>query len=251
MDFRQTRLCTEPIAHRGLHNEEIPENSLAAFENAIQHGYPIELDVRLIDDGTVIVFHDDKLARMTGVDRYACTLVSADLNNIFLKKTDQKIPTFKQVLDLVDGRVPLLIEIKNEGKPGVLESKLIEMLRSYKGEYAVQTFNPFVLEYFRHNAPDIKRGILSALFKKQQLPSFVKRFLLSKMLLNGIAKPDFITYQHECLPNKYVNKYVKKHNVPVLAWTVENQADADKALSKCNNVIFEGFIPKSTKNPVA
>ncbi len=245
MDLKQTWLCTMPIAHRGLHNEEFPENSLASYENAIAHGYAIELDVRLIDDGTVIVFHDDKLARMTGEDKYASTLTLADLDNIYLKNTDQKIPTFKQVLDLVDGRVPILVEIKNEDKPGVLENKTIELLRAYKGEYAIQAFNPFVLEYFRHHAPEIKRGILSALFRKHQLPSFIKRFALSKMLLNGIAKPDFITYRHECLPNKYVNKYVKKHNVPVIAWTLENQEETDKVIPNCDNYIFENFIPNA------
>ncbi|MBO5223239.1 MAG: glycerophosphodiester phosphodiesterase [Clostridia bacterium] len=243
MDLKQTRLFSAPIAHRGLHNADIPENSLAAFENAIAHGYPIELDVRLTDDKAVIVFHDDKLARMTGMDGYVSTLTLADLDSIKLKNSDQKIPTFKEVLDLVDGKVPLLIEIKNEGKPGELEDKTIELLRAYKGEYAVQAFNPFVLEYFRHHAPEIKRGILSALFRKHQLPSFVKRFVLSKMLLNNIAKPDFITYRHECLPNKYVTKYVKKHNVPVLAWTTENQEETDKVLPHCDNFIFEGFIP--------
>ncbi|MBE5733048.1 MAG: glycerophosphodiester phosphodiesterase [Clostridiales bacterium] len=244
MDLKQSWLCKTPIAHRGLHNEEIPENSLSAYENAIKYGYAIELDVRLIDDGTVIVFHDDKLARMTGEDRYASTLTLSDLDNIRLKNSDQKIPTFKQVLDFVDGRTPLLIEIKNEGKPGALEDKTIELLRSYKGEYAIQAFNPFVLEYFRHHAPQIKRGILSALFKKHQLPSFIKRYVLSRMLLNNIAKPDFITYRHECLPNKYVNKYVKKYNAPVIAWTTENQAETDKVLPHCDNYIFENFIPQ-------
>ena len=197
----------------------------------------------IIDDGTVIVFHDDKLARMTGEDKYASTLTIADLENIRLKKTEQKIPTFKEVLDFVDGRVPLLVEIKNEGKPGALENKTIELLRAYKGEYAVQSFNPFVLEYFRHHAPEMKRGILSALFRKHQLPSFIKRYVLSKMLLNNVAKPDFITYRHECLPNKYVTKYVKKYNVPVIAWTTENQAETDKVKPNCDNFIFEGFIP--------
>jgi hypothetical protein len=118
------------------------------------------------------------------------------------------------------------------------------MLRSYKGEFAIQAFNPFVLEYFKNNAPEMKRGILSALFNKHQLPSFIKRFVLSKMLLNNIAKPDFISYQHECIPNKYITKYLKKHSVPVIAWTVQTQAEADKVLANCDNIIFEGFIPQ-------
>ena len=245
MELRQSWLCNTPIAHRGLHGDTIPENSLAAFDNAAKNGFAIELDVRLIDDGTVIVFHDNKLARMTGEDRYASTLTLDDLDKITLKNSDQKIPTFKQVLDLVDGRVPILIELKNEGKPGPLESRVIELLRAYKGEYAVEAFNPFAIEYFKNHAPEIKRGILSDFFGTQQIASFFRRFALKRMYLNGIAKPDFIAYQHEHIPNKYITKYLKKHPITVIAWTVQNQAEADKVLQHCDNVIFEGFIPQN------
>ena len=239
MDIKQSWLFTTPIAHRGLHTEEIPENSLSAYENAIKNGYPIEIDIRLIDDGNIIVFHDEKLARMTNHDGYACNLKTADLDSIRLGKTDEKIPTFEQLLEFINGRTPILIEIKNEGKIGQLEHKAIEMLRSYNGEYAVQSFNPYSIEYFKNKAPDITRGILSSFFTDTDL-AFYKKFILKRMLLNSQANPDFVSYDHTALPNKYVTKT----KLPTLAWTLKSNSDMEKVLPYCDNIIFEGFIPK-------
>ena len=148
MDLFNSWLVEQPIAHRGLHDKDTPENSLAAFSKAIEAGYPIELDVRLIADGTVVVFHDNSLSRLTENDGYIKFLNKEDLKYLTLKDSEEKIPTFEEVLNLVNGQVPLLIEVKNESKVGQLESKVIELLKDYKGEYAVQSFNPYVLEYF-------------------------------------------------------------------------------------------------------
>lgn len=232
-------LLRTPIAHRGLHTDTIPENSPAAFEHAIENGYPIETDVRIIDDGTVIVFHDDTLARMTGQDGYASTLHKSDLDNLRLGKTDQKIPTFEEFLSCINGRTPLLIELKNEGKVGALESKVLQMLKTYNGEYAVQSFNPYSIEYFKNNAPDILRGQLSCVFDKKTLTR-LKRYVLSHLKLNKVACPDFISYCIDSLPNKSVSRT----KLPVLAWTVRSQVDADKAATCSDNIIFEKFIPQ-------
>ena len=242
MDIRHTWLFTRPIAHRGLHNDKIPENSIGAFENAIANDFPIELDVRLIDDGTVVVFHDDKLARMTNNDGYICNLKKEDLTTITLGKTEEHIPTFEEVLRVINGRVPLLIELKNEGKIGELEGKTLELLRNYEGEYAVQSFNPYSIEYFKNKAPEITRGILSCFFENASL-SRLKKFALKRMLLNKMAKPDFVSYRHDNLPNKYVTKT----KLPTLAWTINNNADMEKVIPHCDNIIFEGFIPKIEK----
>lgn len=164
MDIKKSWLFSRPIAHRGLHDTEVPENSLLAFEKAIDEGFPIEIDVRPIDDGTVVVFHDERLTRMTDRDGYVCNLTDADLKEIRLKNSDQKIPTFAEVLEFVNGRAPLLIEIKNESKVGTLERNTLELLNSYKGEFAVQAFNPYSLEFFKKNAPQIQRGQLSCFF---------------------------------------------------------------------------------------
>ena len=236
-------LLSRPIAHRGLHNEEIPENSIASFSLAIEAGYPIETDVRIIDDGTVVVFHDDKLARMTGKDGYCSNLTKNDLDEIRLGKSDEKIPSFEAFLQFVNGRVPLLIEIKNDNKVGILENKVLQLLRSYNGEFAVQSFNPYSLEHFKQNEPGILRGQLSCVFDKKDV-GFIRRWLLSRLKLNKVSCPDFISYGFWGLPNKYVSKT----ELPVLAWTIRSQTDSDKVADYCDNIIFEGFVPKKKEN---
>lgn len=238
-------LLTKPIAHRGLHNAEFPENSLGAFMNAIDKGYPIELDVRLTDDGTVVVFHDDALGRMTGKDGYVSKISSSELNEIRLlngekKPSEYSIPTFEEVLSLVDGRVPLLVEIKNTGSVGALEKKTAALLADYKGKFAVQSFNPFSVEYFKVNMPDVPRGILSCYFTKDEVKGLIKRNLLKKLKLNKICKPDFVSYCADHLPNKYVTKT----KLPVLAWTVRSNETAEKLCTITNNIIFEKFTPR-------
>lgn len=231
-------MFSRPIAHRGLHGIDAPENSLAAFGKAIEAGFPIEIDVRPIDDGTVVVFHDDKLTRMTDLDGYVCNMTKSDLEKVRLRNSDERIPTFKEVLEFVDGRTPLLIEIKNDSTVGQLERDTLELLSSYKGEYAVQSFNPYSMEFFKKNAPQIPRGQLSCFFDKKDL-GFFKRFVLKRLKMNKVSSPDFISYNHANLPNKYVTKT----KLPTLAWTVRSNAEMEKCLPYCDNIIFENFIP--------
>ena len=238
MDIKKSWLFSRPIAHRGLHGIDVPENSLLAFQKAIDAGFPIEIDVRPIDDGTVVVFHDEKLTRMTDRDGYVCNLTKNDLEEIRLKNSDERIPTFSEVLEFVNGRSPLLIEIKNESKVGTLERNALDLVSSYKGEFAVQAFNPYSLEFFKKNAPQIQRGQLSCFFEKHEL-GFIKRVALKRLKLNKVSAPDFISYAGKDLPNKYVSRT----KLPVLAWTVRSNADMEKFLPYCDNIIFENFIP--------
>ncbi len=240
MDLKKSWLFSRPIAHRGLHGEGAPENSIIAFERAIKHGFPIELDVRPIDDGTLVVFHDDSLKRMTDCDGYVSTLSLNSLSEIKLNGSDEKIPTFERVLELVNGKTPILIEVKNEGTVGALERNLWDMLSSYKGEFALQSFNPYSMEFFKKRAPHVARGQLAKWFTKDELP-FFKRYFLSRLKLNGVSSPDFISYCGDDLPNKHVNRA----KLPTLAWTAKNQEQFDEFKSKSSNVIFEGFIPKT------
>lgn len=241
MDLFKTWLVEYPIAHRGLHTDEMPENSLGAFQNAIDNGYPIELDVHLTCDGTVVVFHDDSLARVTNKDGYVKNLTKDTLKDYSLFGTKYTIPTFKEVLDLVDGQVPILIEVKNTGKVGELESALLKILKDYTGEYAIQSFNPYVLEWFKKNAPQIARGQLAGYFKGEKL-SFIKKFALKRMLLNKkISCPDFISYDARNVPNRFINKY---KNLPLLVWCVHSQDEYLKKVKYCDNIIFENFEPK-------
>lgn len=239
-DLFKTWLVEKYIAHRGLHDTESCENSLSAFEKAIQKGYPIELDIQQIADGTVIVFHDTSLSRLTGQDGYTKYLIKEDLSSCFLLGTKEVIPTLKEVLDLIAGRVPILIEVKNTSKVGNLESAALEILKEYKGEYAVMSFNPYVVKWFKDNAPNIIRGQLASFFKNDDL-AFVKKMMLKKMILNKVCEPNFIAYEHHNLPNRYVKKY--KH-LPLLAWTVRSQEEYMGIVKHCDNIIFEDFIPK-------
>ncbi|MCI5797658.1 MAG: glycerophosphodiester phosphodiesterase [Firmicutes bacterium] len=240
MDIFKSWLVEKYIAHRGLHDEESPENSLSAFEKAIEKGYVIELDVQQIADGNVVVFHDTSLSRMTGQDGYLKNLILEDLSACYLEGTKETIPTLQQVLDLVDGRTPIIIEIKNSLKVGKLESATLEILKNYKGQFAIMSFNPYVLSWFKENAPEILRGQLSAYFKKDKL-SLVKKVVLKKMLLNKVAQPNFIAYEAEHLPNRYVRKF---NNLPLLAWTVRSQEEYMRVVKYCDNIIFENFEPK-------
>ena len=241
MEIFKSWLVERYIAHRGLHNEQNPENSIGAFKRAIEHDYPIELDVHIISDGTVVVFHDDTLSRVTGKDGYLHSLTKADLTNYTLLGTEYCIPTLAEVLELVDGQVPILIEIKNPDKVGELESATYKLLKEYKGEYAVQSFNPFSMKWFYEHAPEVLRGQLAGFFKGEKL-SFFKKFALKRMLLNKkISHPNFIAYDYRNLPNRFVKKF---KNIPLLAWAVPKQEDYLRVVKYCDNIIFEGFEPK-------
>ena len=240
-DIFNSWLVNTYIAHRGLHDEKSPENSLSAFQKAIDKGYAIELDVRLLGDGTVVVFHDESLSRMTNKDKYLQNLTKMDLEKITLLNSKEKIPTFEEVLNFVDGKVPLLIEIKNDrNNVGLLEKKVYDLLENYKGEFAIQSFNPYTVEWFKINAPTFTRGILSSFFKGEKLAS-LKKFALKRLLLNKICEPEFIAYNYKNLPNRYVKKY---KNLPVLAWAIPSQQEYENVIKYCDNIIFENFEPK-------
>lgn len=241
MEIFNSWLVKDYIAHRGFHNKDNPENSLGAFARAIDEGYAIELDVQQIADSTIVVFHDYSLSRMTGKDGYTKNLLKSELADYKLQGTNFCIPTLVEVLNLVDGQVPILIEIKNEGKVGELEQNTYEILKQYGGQYAIQSFNPYSLEWFKNNAPNVLRGQLSSYFKNDNL-SFVKKFALKHMLLNKkVSRPHFISYNVENLPNSIVKRYNK---LPLLAWVVRSQTQYYKAVKHCDNIIFEGFNPK-------
>lgn len=233
-------LCNQYIAHRGFHNQDNPENSLGAFQRAIDNNYAIELDVRLISDGTVIVLHDDTLKRVCGKDKYVSQLKKEDLPSCKLFGTEYTIPTFEEVLKLIDGKTPILIEIKQTEKIGELEKKVLDLLKGYNGKIAVESFNPFSLQWFKNNAPEIWRGQLSCFFKGEKL-SIVRKGLLKRLALNKVSCPDFISYHADDLPNRWVKKH---ENLPIIAWTINSQQKYLQAVQFSDNIIFEDFVPK-------
>lgn len=250
MDIFKSWIVEQPIAHRGFFNySNAPENTIAAFNRAIEHHYAIELDVQIISDGTPVVFHDNELSRLTGKDGYLTNLKSEDLKNYIIQKSDQHIPTLKEVLDAVDGKTPILLEIKNSSlKPQDDCAKIYEVLKDYSGEVAIQSFNPYALEWFANNAPKYKRGLLSSLWRKKNRdvePDFPKSFLTrmatSHLWLFKRAKPDFLNYEIRDLPNRFVKRH---KNIPLLCWVAYNQEEYTDGMKKADNIIFQDFEPK-------
>ena len=243
MDLFNSWLVNKPIAHRGLHNKEIPENSLTALQNAIDHDYAIEFDLHPLEDGTPVLFHDETLKRMTGEDGYIKKVKDTkELKKLRLLGTEEKIPTLKEALKLVNGQVPLLIEIKDYNINGEFESAIWEVLKDYTGEYAIMSFNPYSVKWFRVNQPNVIRGQLSCFFKDEKSIGRVLKFALKRMLLNKkVSQPHFIAYKYDEIPNKYIKKF--KH-LPLLAWPVPSQQDYMRVAKHCDNIIFEYFDPK-------
>lgn len=232
-------------AHRGLFDASSPENSLSAFEKAIRAGYGIELDVRLSSDGTLVVFHDDTLERMTGESGAVSSKTAEELSKIPLLSSHEKIPSFDEVLALVDGKVPLLVEIKEaKGSTAVTEA-VCERLSSYNGRYIIESFNPMALASVRKLLPTAIVGILSEHFTAEREMRTGLFYLLQSMVTNVLSRPDFVAYNHKhtrFLPFRLV----RMMGALTFAYTVKCESDEEKALeSDFDTVIFEQYIPKS------
>jgi len=222
------------IAHRGIHNNKtIYENTLESFKPAIKQKLIIELDIRLTKDKQIIVFHDNNTKRITKQNKIVEENTYQELNN----QDIIHIPLLSEVLKLVDGKVPLLIEIKPSNQAGELETILMKILKTYKGQYAIQSFSPKVLYWFKRNYPNILRGQLSHQYKKTKISS-TKKIILSNMLLNFITKPNFISYKYNELSPSQIKKYQKK-NITVIGWTITNEREFNHYKKYYDNLICE------------
>lgn len=231
------------IAHRGLHNSEFPENSLGAFENAVKSGFAIELDVRMTKDKKIVVFHDDDLTRVCGEVGTIEEKTLGELGDLKILKTDEKIPKLEDVLKVVDGEVPILIELKpSKNRKEFLEC-VYEVLKSYNGRYAVQSFDPRLLVYFREKLPEVPRGMLSSCFKTTYAP-FPQRLFIKHLYMFNRVNPDFISFDASDLPNKRV----ASKKVPVLAWTVRSETREKEVMKYANSIIFEKYLPRRPRN---
>ena len=222
------------IAHRGIYdNEKIYENTQEAFNLAIKKGYIIELDVRITKDKKIIVFHDENTKRITKQDNIVEESTYEELNN----QNIIHIPLLSEVLELVNGKVPLLIEIKQNNKVGELETNFMKIMKKYKGKYAIQSFNPNVLYWFKRRYPNILRGQLSYKYKKQNISS-LKKFILSNMILNIFTKPNFISYKYNELSISKIN-YYKNKKIHLIGWTITNEREFEHYKQYYNNLICE------------
>ncbi|NET50341.1 MAG: glycerophosphodiester phosphodiesterase [Merismopedia sp. SIO2A8] len=234
-------MLNRAIAHRGLHcGTTIPENSLSAFAAAIEQNHPVELDIQLLADGNIVVFHDPDLERMTGRKGAIAHQTLASINALRLLDTNQHIPSLPEVLKFIRGRVPILIEIKNDGKVGTLEAALLKAIQGYTGEFAIQSFNPYSLAWMRKHAPHIIRGQLLCSWKTVQA-RWVLKIVWDNLFLNWASLPHFIAYEVNALPNLPATIANRVFQCPLLAWTIRNHADQQHALQHADNIIFDTF----------
>jgi glycerophosphoryl diester phosphodiesterase len=239
-DSARTWLETTPIAHRGYHDSRIPENSLAAFEEAISRGMGIELDVLQTADGELVVFHDATTARLTGRNLEVRESPLWQLKALRLKGTDERIPTLTEVLELVAGRVPLLIEIKPPVTAREVCRKVLETLDGYDGDLAIQSFDPRVIVWLRKHAPAMLRVQLATRSEggDARVPWAV-RVLLGSMAMNAISRPSAIAYDIRAAPSLALAYWRRAFNCPVLFWTVKSGHDLDRAHRLGGNVIVD------------
>ena len=233
-------------AHRGLHGNGVPENSMTAFKAALDGGYGIELDIHLLKDGNLAVIHDSLLNRTTGAPGNIEDLTTEELKNYRLEGTEETIPEFMDVLTLFNGKAPLIIELKPErGNQAALAEATCKMLESYKGAYCIESFDPRCIQWLKKNRPDVIRGQLAENFFKHrnELPDYL-RFILTHLLYNIATAPDFIAYsfaeRNDSLSNKLCQKLWKAQGV---SWTLRTKEDYDTAVAEGLLPIFEYFTP--------
>ena len=227
------------FAHRGLHGNGRAENSMSAFRAAVEAGYGIELDVRLSKDGELVVFHDDTLTRVAKIEGRVDEFTADELAKFNLSDTEDTVPRFADVLRLVDGKVPLLVEIKEDAGKYDVSTKTAEMLREYSGKFIVESFNPLSLGNFHKLCPDVALGVLSMNYYKEEKYRKPLYFLLWHLFLNRVAHPSFIAYCHtDRSPSLWILRHV--FGVTTFAWTVRSPEEERAALDKgFDGVIFE------------
>ncbi len=237
-------LLTVDYAHRGLWDSIAPENSMAAFARAVRAGYGIELDIQLSKDKKVMVFHDSDLKRMCGIDRRVCDLTYDQLKGLRLLNTDQTIPSLAEVLSLVHGQVPLMIEIKGDRPQPALCIRVSHMLDTYMGAFCIESFNPLILNWFKNYRPRYARGqLVTKITKHTRRGSRIVNLLLSHMLLNFLSRPDFISVngQYRNRPVFLLCKRILRINTFV--WTVRTYKDHTACRRHGFFTIFERIKP--------
>ena len=233
-------------AHRGLGwgKGSYPENSLPAFRAAAAAGFGIELDLQLSSDGKVFVFHDYTLARMCGAEGKLAEKTAAELKTLRLAGSDEEIPTFAEVLAVVGGRVPLLIELKGESGSTDLCPAMMTELADYSGEWCVESFNPLLLRWFKKNAPGVVRGLLvTDLIKEKREGSRLTNFLLSTEQMNFLCRPDFVAWDKKYPEGRAFRAALFHRRAASFVYTIKNEAEFAACVLRGDSPIFDGFIP--------
>ncbi len=249
------RMCNKPddkalrgiyYAHRGLHDNQgpAPENSMESFKRAVNAGYGMEFDVQLTKDRIPVVFHDGNLKRVCGANGNVRDYSYKDLQKFTVFDSDEQIPLFQDVLNMVAGRVPLIVEIKVHENHSVVCQHVDAVLEGYKGSYCIESFHPQAVWWYKKHRPKVIRGQLSCKLNDGKKKFSLMYFFVTYLLTNFLCKPDFVAYDHEYADNisrRICRKLYKNLSV---AWTIRSQNELDEAQNEFDLFIFEGFVPK-------
>lgn len=240
------------FAHRGLHGGGVAENSQRAYELACQHGFGIELDVRLTKDGVAVLYHDPD------IEYNGKRVLVEELDYDVLKTltiggdgTD-RVPTFSEMLALVNGRVPLLVEIKEKAGSTNVARAAVELLRDYTGPYIMESFEPYAMKYVREMMPDVPLGILCCRYWRNPATRSIRNLIGEFFLPNVLFRPDFVAYQHNEIKGAPLFFLRKIFNPPMMAWTVRSAEEERIARERgFEYIIFENYIPSlENKNEI-
>jgi glycerophosphoryl diester phosphodiesterase len=238
------RLFAPAIAHRGLWSPDgAPENSLGAFQAACEAGYGIELDVQISADGEAMVFHDEDLQRMTGAPGRIADHTAADLGQMRLKGSDERIPTLVEAMVEIGHRAMVHVELKTPyGQVGPLEQRVHEVIMDHNGPVCVIGFNPYSHAWFAERFPGVLRGLDSYSYKGAAHMEEEQRTSFARLEHVAIARPHFLALGLDMLPSQRVAGF-RVEGLPVIAWTVRKPEQWEAIRDDCDNLIFEGFRP--------
>lgn len=240
---------TYDYAHRGLHDKEkgVPENSLMAFDLAVRGGFGMELDLQLTQDGQVVVHHDRTIARTCGVDRNIDQMTYEELSGYRLFGTQEKVPLFTEVLRQVDGRTPLIVELKSYTRQEELCQKAVDLLQGYEGLYCVESFDPRIVRWFKKNRPDIVRGqLMERLQAGQNGLTRAQAFLGRNLMTNFLTRPHFEAYDFHARHTLSLRAARRVWGMQEVSWTLRSLEDYKAAKEEGCLCIFEKFLPLET-----
>ncbi|WP_409227630.1 glycerophosphodiester phosphodiesterase family protein [Gudongella sp. SC589] len=234
-------------AHRGLfdNSSDAPENSLNAISLAVEQGYGVEFDVRITRDKILVVIHDNRLQRAAGMNKLVTEMTFDELREITLFHSQEEIPTLHDVLNLVDGRVPIIVELKQDGGGDTTICDVVSpVLDDYNGDYMVESFNPVLMIWYKKNRPSVIRGQLSTNHLKEGKKGLLLNLSLQYLLFNFLVKPDFIAYNHIYGNNLSLFINTRLFGITTVAYTLKSQKELDRNRTRFDILIFDSFIPE-------
>ncbi|WP_440410534.1 glycerophosphodiester phosphodiesterase [Neorhizobium petrolearium] len=232
------------VAHRGYHdmNHQVWENTLSAFARAVEAGFAIECDVQLAADSVPVIFHDHDLERLCGIKGDVREKTAAELGLLAVGGTKDKVPTLKQMLDLVAGKVPLVIEIKGrtgEGEDDGFAETVLEVLEGYRGQVALMSFDHHILRDLKRTGSPYPLGLTAMGDKPEEF------FRHDEAMQLGL---DFISYHYPHLPNSFITAQ-RAAGIPVITWTVRDANGVEHTYKYADQMTFEGFDPREASSP--